>query len=234
MPSVLNTGGVLPVQPAAGDPRYRFRSTPREITDLSRLKEQNAQSDISKLAAAVKLLAKDVYNPPAKWFEKGEEHRRKLALAINACGEAAFTPVTTYAALTADTASAAPGVWVALPGMTQTIVTPIPARLIVTVIFRVQHDVIVAAGVDQWFGRVIVNAVEVPSGGRTTWIPGGVAGETIEVPLQCIVDVLPQTVYTVAAEHQVAGPAGPPVFIAEKGGSNNQTNMLCRVEPRVP
>lgn len=224
MPASIQAIQGFPVRPAVSIDRRR--DVPDSILRLT------AESSQEELVLAIQKVAADFYTPPPHWFTQEDQHRRFLGEAINHVGSAAFTPITTYSEPSADSTTGAAGVLVQLPGIDQTIVAPVPARLIVTMQWRVEYDIVGAGGT--WIGDILINGAAPQRGRRVVWIPDA-ALQTLSFFSQVEHDLLPQTVYTVTAWHALGGGAAG-TFIVQIGGLGAlqaQTNMLCRVEPRI-
>lgn len=161
--------------------------------------------------------------------EASEKHRAMLARGINQVAEQAFTPRTTYSALSASTATGAPAVWVALPGLDQNITVPVRAQMICHLWLRVSYTTPVAGAFYQ--ARLLANGAEITRGGRYVWVPQVVGAGTLCSVLQASMDLEPDTLYAVTAEHIASAAAG--VFTAvHLAGTIVQTHLLIRVEPR--
>src|SRR4029453_8758089 len=106
-------------------------------------------------------------------------------------GGAVSFPVTTFSALSTNTATGAVATFLALPGLDQTITYPTNGRIIGFVQWRIDYTTAIAGAV--WMGRILVNGVEMVSSGRARWGTGNLTSGTLTLGSQGIIDIAAST-----------------------------------------
>ncbi|OHE83228.1 MAG: hypothetical protein A2190_08995 [Lysobacterales bacterium RIFOXYA1_FULL_69_10] len=180
---------------------------------------------VEQVREALNQLSASLYDDPKN---EVTDHLRMLTEGVNIAAAAALTPVTTQTVLAADVNVGATTVWVALTALAQTIYTPIPARLYLSLDVQVNTPGAgLANAADLYRVRILVNGAQVAQG---VWAPGIVVAATLRTHLALIGlvgSVLPEAAYAVTVEHGMTG-AGGTVFSTRA----TDTKLCCRVEAR--